>query len=276
MPTIETNGVTLFYKVIGNGLPLVFTHGAGWDHTQWQPQIAHFANRFRVIVWDVRGHGQSTLPDGPVDSTDFSRDLVGLLDALDIRQAILVGLSMGGHISLQTAIEYPDRVAALVLMGTPCTNRFNWRERLLVPINRWSARLIPMALMARWTGQSMAKYSTAAGQSIDQAMRQIPYERWQRIWYAVTSMESRSGLSQISCPTLILEGADDWLVQHQQAYLASHIPNATHHVVQGAFHAMNWDNPEDVHRYMDEFVADLPVNVKPHVERSIYVNNHDQ
>ncbi|MEM8535012.1 MAG: alpha/beta hydrolase [Chloroflexota bacterium] len=270
MPTIETNGVTLYYKVIGDGPPLVFTHGAGWDHTQWQPQIAYFANRFRVIMWDVRGHGRSTLPDGPVDSADFRRDLVGLLDALDIRQAILVGLSMGGHISLQTAIAYPERVAALVLMGTPCTNRFNWRERVLVPINRWSARLIPMSLMARWTGQSMAKHSVAAGQSIEQAMQQIPYGHWQRIWHAVTSMESRAGLAQISCPTLILEGADDWLVQHQQAYLASHIPNATHHVVPRAFHAMNWDNPEDVHRYMDEFVTDLTE------AGNVYAHNHDK
>src|SRR5690625_3956561 len=159
MPICETNNVKLYYEVRGTGLPIVFTHGASWNHKQWDSQLNYFSSLHQVVVWDVRGHGYSTLPAGKVDSDDFSRDLIGLLDHLGIESAILCGLSMGGHISLQTAFKYPERVAGLILIGTPFTNTFNWYEKLFVPFNRWSSRLISMKQSAKLSAKMLATFN---------------------------------------------------------------------------------------------------------------------
>ncbi|GIN91919.1 hypothetical protein J6TS1_49800 [Siminovitchia terrae] len=72
MPKVKINNVELYYEVKGSGDAIVFTHGASWDHRQWEPQIDELSKRYKNITWDVRGHGQSSLPKGKVDSEDFS------------------------------------------------------------------------------------------------------------------------------------------------------------------------------------------------------------
>lgn len=91
MPTIEINNATLYYEVKGAGETLLFTHGASWDLQQWKPQVEELSKSFKVITWDVRGHGKSSLPKGKVDSEDFVKDLVGLLEHLGVKQAHLLG-----------------------------------------------------------------------------------------------------------------------------------------------------------------------------------------
>jgi pimeloyl-ACP methyl ester carboxylesterase len=149
MAWFERDGVRLYYEVRGQGLPLVLTHGASWDHGQWAPKVAALVPEYQVIVWDVRGHGQSDLPPGPVDHDDFHRDVVALLNHLALPRVALGGLSTGGHISLRTAARHPERAAALILIGTPFTNSDNWYEQLAMPINRFSQRLMPISLIAR-------------------------------------------------------------------------------------------------------------------------------
>ena len=150
MPVYKGREVDLYYEVKGEGKPLVFTHGASWNHKQWRPQVDAFSRRYQTVVWDIRGHGASSLPHGKVDSEDFSRDLADLLSELGIEQATLCGLSLGGHISLQTAVRYPEKVAALILIGTPFTNAFNWFERMFVPVNRLTSYLMPMSLSEKY------------------------------------------------------------------------------------------------------------------------------
>jgi 3-oxoadipate enol-lactonase len=76
MPELLSNEAKLYYDVRGEGFPIIFTHGASWNHLQWKKQVEFFKDKFKVITWDVRGHGYSTLPDGPVNSEDFSSDLI--------------------------------------------------------------------------------------------------------------------------------------------------------------------------------------------------------
>ena len=256
MPSLEANGVRLYYESSGHGPAIMFTHGASWDHCQWAPQVAAFHHRYHVIVWDVRGHGQSTLPDGPVDADDFNRDLIAVLDHLGISQAALCGLSMGGHISLQTAARYPDRVKALILIGTPFTNTYNWYERLFAPINRWSSRFVPMSLFAWLQARMLSRHNPAIRAYVEQATRQLHHERWLRLWQAITRMESRELLANIRCSTLILEGAHDWMTRRQQAHLVRHIRHTTHHLIPWAGHATNRDNPVAVNQRIAAFLAE--------------------
>ncbi|MGH2457537.1 MAG: alpha/beta fold hydrolase, partial [Chloroflexota bacterium] len=93
------NGIAQFYRRSGNGPPLVLIHALGLDHRLWEPQVAPLGSGFDVISYDVRGHGASDVPPGPYTMRDFAEDLAGLLDALGVEVAHLVGISMGGMIA---------------------------------------------------------------------------------------------------------------------------------------------------------------------------------
>ena len=120
MPTIKTNNIQTYYEVHGEGPVLVFIHGLGACHKMWQPQIEPFSKHFRVIVYDVRGHGDSTGSDEKYSIKLFASDLKALLSELSIGKAHVCGLSMGGLIVQQFAIDYPTSVDKLVLAGTFC------------------------------------------------------------------------------------------------------------------------------------------------------------
>lgn len=257
MSICKVNGVTLHYEVKGAGLPIVFTHGASWNHKQWANQVDYFSTRCQTIVWDVRGHGYSSLPEGKVNSEDFSKDLIGLLDYLGIPTAVLCGLSLGGHISLQTAIRYPNRVDGLIMIGTPFTNSFNGYERWFVPFNRWSSKFISMKLMAKLSGDALSKFNRDNKNYIQEAVQMIPHENWVRIWDAVTRMESGNDLNKIKCPTLLLCGDHDTMTLRQQKHMEQHIPGAQLKWVSRAHHATNLDHPEEVNQYIKEFLDTL-------------------
>lgn len=257
MPIVELADVQLYYEEYGQGDVIVFTHGNSLFHGQWQPQVDEFAKTHRVIVWDVRGHGKSTLPPGEVDPESFSRDLIGLLDALKIKTAVLCGLSMGGHISLQAAVRYPERVRALVLIGAPFTNSFNWFEKLTVPINLLSVRLMPLEMTAKLTADAVSKITPATRSVVEQGFGFMTHEQFLRQWAGNLRLETKHDLHKVQCPTLILHGEKDALVARQQKALAEGIAGAQLRTIPGAGHLTNLDNPQAVNEYMRAFLRQL-------------------
>ncbi len=255
-----SNSASLFYQVAGDGFPLIFTHGASWNHKQWQKQVDFFKERYTVVTWDVRGHGYSSLPDGPVDSEDFSADIISLMDHLAIKRAVLCGLSMGGHISLQTAVRYPDRVTGLILIGTPCSNSFNLFEKIFVPVNRLSSNIIPMKTYGIIQAKMLSRFNKNNAEYIKEAVSMIPHNNWKRIWAAVTRMESRVDLPKIQCPTLLLIGDNDNLTKRQQTYILKHIPNCQMVTIPKAHHGTNLDNPDAVNQAIMVFVKQIQLN----------------
>ena len=115
MPMIELNGATLAYDDLGDGTAVVLLHAGIADRRMWRGQLAALAGRHRVLNLDLRGYGESNLPESPFAHHD---DVVGLLDALGIERAALVGCSFGGSVAIDTALAHPDRVAALALFGS--------------------------------------------------------------------------------------------------------------------------------------------------------------
>lgn len=120
----DVNGTSLYYEVRGEGSPLVLIQGGNLVQEMWEDQLEEFSKGYRVVTYDVRGFGRS----GPWgDSFRACDDLKGLLDFLDIEQAHLVGLWSGGRIAVDFALEFPDRVGALVLAG-PGLSGYDWSQ----------------------------------------------------------------------------------------------------------------------------------------------------
>ncbi len=118
MPEAIVDGAKFHYEDLGDGFPVVFTHGLGGDMSMWVFQLPAFRERYRVITWDVRGHGRSEITEEGYSIGRFVEDLAGLLRSLGIDRAHLVGLSMGGWISWEFALAYPEMVERLVLSNS--------------------------------------------------------------------------------------------------------------------------------------------------------------
>ncbi|MDY7012280.1 MAG: alpha/beta hydrolase [Cyanobacteriota bacterium] len=116
MPKLLVNGVNLSYQQFGCGSDLVMIHGLAANRAFWYLPIAqHLEQKFRITLYDLRGHGYSDTPPSGYTAADMTRDLKGLLDRLEIRQATLVGHSFGGLIALHYALKYPQQISSLVL-----------------------------------------------------------------------------------------------------------------------------------------------------------------
>lgn len=255
MPYLENQGAQLYYEENGKGKPFIFLHGASWDMHQWKRQVEHFSSNYRVITLDARGHGKSSLPLGKVSPNVFWQDVVAMMDFLDIPNAIICGLSMGGHIAIQMAIYAGERVECIILIGAICTNHFNLFERIILPINRFSLRFMPMSWIAWSISKGMGNFSPEAQPYVRQVVGNLNHDNFNRVWKAVTSMESKDGLSKITCPTLILIGDHDSMTRRQQQYIHEHIHNSQLVTIKNAHHGTNLDNPEQVEKEMEKFLA---------------------
>ena len=120
MPTIDRDGVKIYYEVHGSGPPLILTHGYSSTSAMWQGQIEALSKHHKLILWDMRGHGQSDYPDDPAAYSEALTvgDIAALLDKVGAGNAIVGGLSLGGYMSLAFNRTYPERVRALLIIDT--------------------------------------------------------------------------------------------------------------------------------------------------------------
>ena len=118
MPKAQSNGIELYYEIHGAGQPLVLISGLGYPLWQWHKMVPFLAKHFQVITFDNRGVGQSDKPAGPYTAQMLAADTAGLLDALGIEKAIIAGHSMGGFVAQAMALDFPQKVAKLILCST--------------------------------------------------------------------------------------------------------------------------------------------------------------
>src|SRR5215475_4913075 len=120
MPTIDRNGVKIYYEVHGDGPPLILTHGYSSTSAMWQGQVTALSKQHKLVLWDMRGHGQSDYPEDPAaySETLTVGDMAALLDKVGARTAIVGGLSLGGYMSLAFHRAHPERVKALLIIDT--------------------------------------------------------------------------------------------------------------------------------------------------------------
>lgn len=129
MAEVRVNGVKLYYEECGEGLPIIMAHGGGGNLSQFIYQVPHFSKKSRVITFDSRGHGQSDCPETGYSMKILSEDILRLMDFLCLEKAVLIGLTMGAMVGLQFALDHPDRLHAMVLVGVSEGGRETMKER---------------------------------------------------------------------------------------------------------------------------------------------------
>jgi pimeloyl-ACP methyl ester carboxylesterase len=134
MPVAVYKKGNIFYEEKGSGEPLILIHGVGLDHTMWNQQIDSLSDSFRVIVYDLLGHGGSEYPPGPYSLSQYVEQLSGLMDFLQIEKTHLVGFSMGGMVAQAFALTYKDKLKTLTIMNAVANRTDEQRKGILARV----------------------------------------------------------------------------------------------------------------------------------------------
>jgi pimeloyl-ACP methyl ester carboxylesterase len=267
MPYISREGVRVYYEEAGAGPPLLLSHGFACSGRLWHAQLKGLSDSCRLIAWDARGHDRS---DSPGDPAQYSRaasvaDMEAILDACGIDRAVLVGHSMGSLISVNFALQHPDRTTGLILVGggagvnssTP-QSRKRWNamvERIAGEIETYG--LHPPAPKA---GEFSAGSILNAPEA--QLARHRSADGLAKAARGTFTFEDNSALEAlptIDARALVVAGEHEELFMESAERLAEALPNGRLEIVAGAAHSPNLERPDEFNRLVRRFLADAAV-----------------
>jgi 3-oxoadipate enol-lactonase len=259
MPILNLDDIDLYYEVVGEGAPLLFVHGLGSSSRDWEEQVGFFANRYSVIVFDVRGHGKSGKPPGPYSIPLFATDTEKMLKALEVGPAHIVGISMGGMIAFQMAVSQPEMVRSLVIVNSsPEFLVRTFKERMQV----WQRFLIVRLLGMRKMGEVLSKKLFPKAEH--EGLRAVFVERWaendarayRESMRAIGGWSVADQIENIRCSTLAIASDGDYTpVAVKKAYV-ERMARAELVVIEDARHALPAEQPEKFNAAAEAFLAE--------------------
>lgn len=255
MPYIESNGINIYYEERGSGEPLLLIMGITAPGSVWEDHVSYWQDHFRCILFDNRGVGRSDKPEGPYTSAQMADDSAGLLEALEIPSAKVVGVSMGSIIAQQLALRHPENVQCLVQM-CPWARCDRKTEAVFRHMMHIKAHLRPEQFMnfiqllifdkTSWDDDTvyrdlMEGRQEAALDPLPQPLHGLEGQAEACIHHHVLDE-----LHKIEQPCLVIGGKEDrfvpsWMVRE----VAEGMPNSELHMYANSGHAFHWENIGD-------------------------------
>lgn len=255
MAKARVNGIEIDYQDTGQGRAILLTHGHMSGRTAWDGQHQALGDRYRVISWDIRGHGQTDVPDDPAQySLELTvADIRALLGHLGIEGAVIGGLSLGGYVSLAFYFAHPEMVEALVICDSGpgyrnAQTREQWNERAFARAAELEAKgLESLASRSREVSETRSRHRSA--RALAHATRGILAQQGSTVI---------DGLPSIAVPTLVIVGDHDAPFLAPCEYIAKKVGGARLETIAGAGHSSNLDQPEAFNRVLGDFLDSLP------------------
>ena len=255
------NEINLAYTDEGQGTPLVFLHAFPLSKVMWQPQVHSLMDSYRVITLDLRGHGESDALLWNFTLDDYAMDAIGLLDHLNIAQAVFIGLSMGGYTLLSLYRNFPDRVKAMVLADTRAQADSQegkaGRRAMTQLAHQEGASAIADVMLPKLLAPSTAQQRPDI---VDQVRTMILQSPTSGIIVDLMAMAARPDstdlLSTITCPTLVVVGEEDVATPVAESrYMADRITGSTLVTIPRAGHLSNFEQPTAFNQSLQNFLA---------------------
>jgi pimeloyl-ACP methyl ester carboxylesterase len=256
MPKLNRDGVDIYYEVHGEGPTLLLTHGYSATSQMWKGQVDAFGKTYKLVTWDMRGHGQSDYPDdqGVYSEAHTVADMAAILDAVGAKKAIVGGLSLGGYMSLAFNLAHPERVASLLIIDTGPGYRNDearegWNKTSLKTAERYETE----GLGRLASGSVEMRTSThRSADGLAKAARGMLTQKDARVI---------SSLPAVAVPSLVVVGENDTPFLAASDYMAAKIPGARKVVIPNAGHSANIDQPEAFNRALLDFLKDAGLTV---------------
>ena len=258
---IDVNEIIINTQIEGEiDAPWVtFSHSLATDHTMFDEQASALRERYNVLRFDTRGHGQTDAPTGPYSWDQLVRDVVGLWDALGIHQSHFVGLSMGGMIGIGVALDYSDRLLSL----TACDCRSDapgffqdmWSQRQSGVQEKGMSAVVDMTLATWFTEARLAE----GDKLIDDVRAMIlntPVSGYMGCTDALKTLDYKRRLGEINTPTQFIVGANDGPHPDEMKTMCNLVSNSKLHVIPNAAHLSNLEQPSAFNNLIEEFLSD--------------------
>lgn len=271
MPERLTNNIRTYHEVHGEGKPLVFIHGGWVDHQMWNPQVEHFSQKYKVITYDVRGHGRTGGSERKKYSVElFADDLKALLEGISVEQPAVCGISLGGMIAQVYAVKYPEDLKVLILADTAISSELTFSDKVqkyalapkpvflsivnLLGVRRYADFAFWFAKITR--GEEWLGMNKEVRRYVREQMQRFDTKEFNKILAGVYDFTLQD-LSKIEAPTLIING------EHESKSVFEHarkmkelIQGAQDVIVPDAGHVSNMENPQEFNRVVEEFLDD--------------------
>jgi len=247
MPFIEADNAAIHYRVEGQpGAPvLVLSHSLGTNLAMWDPQMPALNERFRVLRYDCRGHGESAVAPGPYTIERLGRDVIGLLDGLAIRRAHFCGLSMGGMVGMWLGAHAPERVEKFVLCNTAAR---------IGPPEFWNTRIenirtsgmdsIATAVLGRWFTPAFHERMPDGVARLRRMLVETSADGYVACCAAIRDADLRDALSRIQARTLVIAGTHDAATPPAEGRFVAERVAGARYVELAAAHLSNIEVPE--------------------------------
>jgi pimeloyl-ACP methyl ester carboxylesterase len=268
---VTDDGVRLYFEEAGSGTPVIFVHEFAGDHRSWEPQIRHFARRYRCIVYNARGYPPSDVPES---ASSYSQnraadDIESVLDHLKIDRAHVVGLSMGGFATLHFGFRHPDRALSLCVAGcgygAEQEEREKFRGEAVVIAEQLREKGMPPFAERYAYGPTRVQFENkdprgfaefkrmlAEHDPLGAANTQLGVQRERPSLYDLADEMKR-----LTVPTLILTGDEDWPCLAPGIFMKRHIPSASLAVMPSSGHTINLEEPDEFNRIVGTFIAQV-------------------
>lgn len=261
---ININGATICYDDFGEGpTPIIFVHGFPFDKSSWQPQMDFFKHTHRVIAYDIRGFGKSTLGEEELSMRLFADDLVKLMDDLQIKKAIVCGLSMGGYVLMNAAYRYAHRFEAIILSDTQCIadsaeikiNRAETIAQIKTEgLNNFAERYVKNIFCE----DTLSNKNELVLKIRDIILSTFPSTIIGTLHALAKRWQMCPSLKEISIPALILCGKEDKITPLVQSeIMLKNITNSTMKIIDHAGHMSNLEQPEKFNIHLTSFISSV-------------------
>ena len=258
------NGGELHWREAGAGDPVLFIHGYPFNSTLWEPQLAAVVDGWRFIAPDLRGFGDSPLGKGALTMDAHADDMIALLDHLDIDQAVVCGMSMGGYVALSMVKRYPDRVRALVLVATrangdgPETQKN--RHLLAARARKEGAAPVVASMLPKLLSAHTRMKQPQLAAKVQAMMESVAPEAHARALEGMAARKDYSAeLSSINVSTMVLRGElDEIIPAADMEDIARTVRGARHEVIALAGHMPNLEASDVFNKTLAQYLKFLP------------------
>lgn len=262
----ECNGLQVSYSLVGSqsaGAPwLVLSHCLAANQELWREQVRELGGKYRILVYDIRGHGSTSAPEGDYSMQELAEDVKALLDKLDTGPVHFAGISLGGMIGQVLALDYPQYVKSLILCDTTCgvpeEMRPTWEERIQAAREHGMQALVE-ANLDRWLTPEFRRANPETEEWIANMIATTPVSGFAGCCRAISGFDVCDSLHRIDVPTRVIVGEHDpgTPVQAAEA-IQQRIPGAELSVLPGARHLTCVEAAEDFNRTVEQFLDSLP------------------
>jgi 3-oxoadipate enol-lactonase len=258
MPKLHTRDIDIYYKITGKGEPLLLIHGLGSSMRSWQMQVPVFSAHYKVITFDLRGHGRSDKPLERYNISMFAADTAELMKSLGITSAHVVGFSLGGMVGFQLCLDAPDMVKSLVVVNSPVTG---YKQSLQEGFKSWKhftrVQLTGIGKNGHSNGWRLSPQEDEdqAGQTLTERLGINNMLAQANSFWAILKGNVTDNLGLINCPTLVIASDEDYVPVSVKSAYVSKIPRAEIVVIPNSRHAVPIEQSETFNAMLLDFLS---------------------